>query len=167
MGLNSLGFVRSTTDLVGGWYHAGLGVCFFENIEPGVSTWQTKIHTKNRISRNNIWIVTLIQFMQHLYIYIHTYDYTIYFHVRIGGYICFIWGRKFRSGNPTKHGGNGAPPVVSSRPWSFSPQTCHRGVVFAAGGSRIAGVLEQWGGLHDKLWHHFRVAQQFHEAPNS
>ena len=88
-----------------------------------------------------------MQFMQHLSIYIYTYlftyDYTIYFHVRIGVYVCFIWGRKFRSGNPTNGKSNGAPPVVSSRPWSFSPQTCHQGVVSAAGGSRIAGVPEQ------------------------
>lgn len=81
--------------------------------------------------------------MQHLYIYTYTFDYKIYFHVRIGGYICFIWGRKFRSGIPTKNGCNLAPLVVSSRPWRNFPQTCHKGVVFAAGGSRIAGVPEQ------------------------
>ena len=54
---------------------------------------ETPIYTpKSIVSRNKIRIVTLIHFMQHI-----IYDYKIYFHVRIGGYVLFLVACKIRS----------------------------------------------------------------------
>ena len=54
---------------------------------------QTPVYTqKGIVSRNKIWIVTLIHFMQHI-----IYDYKIYVHVRIGGYVLFLVAFKISS----------------------------------------------------------------------